>query len=804
MPAKHTHATSLVSARIFDSLQEFSDLEAKIEALSQTNTKAQGDAFEIFAEAYFNCQKIFQVVDHWPVGQVPLEIRVALNLPSDQKGIDGVIKNQAGESIPYQVKFRSGRSKLGYSEVASFLGVTEEARTRVLFTNANEIAKDIAVRRGLIVICGYKLDQLSQKEINDISNWIFNKPVAHEPLKIAAHQRKAVSDVIEHLKEQSRAQLIMACGTGKTLVGQRVSEAINANSVVILVPTLTLVGQTLNSWITNTRLADSFDFFTVCSDLGRVDGFDDLIGDKSEFPFYISTTPGELREFLRRPSKRAKIVFCTYQSSHTLIEGSEGFQFDFGIFDEAHRIVGPKAKRFNLALSEENIRIRKRLFMTATPRVISMPNSSVKSQTEILGMNNVDLFGVKAHVLSFRKAVDEGLICPIKLLVAVITDDEISVDRLNRSKTLGNGIEFDSKWVALKIAVTKAINLVNAKKVITFHSRVKTAKQFSDSSEIGIGSELTGFKIAHVNGSQPGFQRSEMLRIFTEAERSLITNAQCLTEGIDIPAVDLIVFSDPKYSKVAITQALGRAMRKPKDQREKSVGYVLVPIYSKSLADSDLHEAAFREQFDTVMRVAISILEHSDSLTEESGAVKSTKTKRVFSLSQLGPSLEILTHSLELRKLIEGIKIEALPESAPALSWDQGYKLLLEFQRTYGDVRVPPTFRTIAGRDLGKWVLSVRKQLDKLSPIQIEKLEALKGWYWDMRDRKVDDWNRAFQALNAFHKEHGTTKIPSDFHDPTTNFKLATWVAGQRRSRKVLNSQQRKKLESFHDWFWRD
>src|SRR6516165_11585639 len=139
MPSKHANAGSLIKRGLYDDLHSFADLEQRISALGDENTKIVGDAFEVFIEAYLATNQKMQAETVWLVGQVPLDIRLKLNLPNDAKGIDGIFGTRTGSLVPYQVKFRSQRAYLTYTEIAPFLGLTERATDRIVFTNSNEL-----------------------------------------------------------------------------------------------------------------------------------------------------------------------------------------------------------------------------------------------------------------------------------------------------------------------------------------------------------------------------------------------------------------------------------------------------------------------------------------------------------------------------------------------------------------------------------------------------------------------------------------------------------------------------------------
>jgi hypothetical protein len=133
MPSKHFFAVPLIRRGLYDDLQSFGQLEERIRALGDENSKVVGDAFEIFVEGYLAIHQKLQADTVWLVGQLPLEVREKLNLPADAKGIDGVFRTRTGTLVPYQVKFRSQRRYLTFTEVAPFLGITERATDRVIF-----------------------------------------------------------------------------------------------------------------------------------------------------------------------------------------------------------------------------------------------------------------------------------------------------------------------------------------------------------------------------------------------------------------------------------------------------------------------------------------------------------------------------------------------------------------------------------------------------------------------------------------------------------------------------------------------
>ena len=276
-----------------------------------------------------------------------------------------------------------------------------------------------------------------------------------------------------------------------------------------------------------------------------------------------------------------KVIFSTYQSSPIVGKGAKGLPpIDVAIFDEAHKTTGLSGSAFGFALSDKNIRIRKRLFLTATPRHIDIRKRNKEGEFRVLSMDDESVYGPRAHTLSFAAAVKLGIICRYKVVISLIDKDMVDDFARKNGITLVKKDEVSARWMANLIAVQRAIEKVKAQKIITFHSRVKLAREFATDEPRGIAHHLKKFDVRHVNGAQSSADRSDTIRAFASSESGLLTNARCLTEGVNIPAVDMVAFVDPRQSRIDITQAVGRAMRKPRGKSKKTVGYVVVPLFA--------------------------------------------------------------------------------------------------------------------------------------------------------------------------------------------------------------------------------
>src|SRR5215471_8121036 len=266
MPSKHANAGLLIQRGLYDNLHSFAELEQRISALGDENSKAVGDAFEVFVEGYLATHQKLQTEAIWLVGQVPQGIRQQMNLPSDAKGIDGVFRTRTGSLVPYQVKFRSQRAYLAYTEIAPFLGLTERATDRIVFTNANELANDVKNRDAMRTVRGIDFDDLTEDDFTAISCWLREQPVPTSKLVPRPDQSEALTRISETLSKSDRAHVVMACGTGKTLVALWAAEALEPKTVLVLLPSLTLLQQTLDEWSRHNGWGRDFTYLCVCSD----------------------------------------------------------------------------------------------------------------------------------------------------------------------------------------------------------------------------------------------------------------------------------------------------------------------------------------------------------------------------------------------------------------------------------------------------------------------------------------------------------------------------------------------------------
>lgn len=417
-----------------------------------------------------------------------------------------------------------------------------------------------------------------------------------------AYQQEAINQTLKTFKSHDRTHIVMACGTGKTRVALWIAERLKAKNIVVFVPSLALIAQLMQEWLTATSWK-KVSCLALCSDDGITRGTDCVVVNPEDCDFPVTTDPKIVTEFLQRPILSVRVVFCTYHSSGILSKAVRECQpFDLGVFDEAHKTAGNN--HFSLALNNNEVAIQKRLFMTATPKHYDIRHKNEAEGKLRYSMDSETLYGPRAYTLSFRRAIELGVISDYKVMISVVHSAGDSEKDPSPEK----------KIVALRKAILKDPNI---SKVITFHRTIEEAVQFS--AQVKDSKTLPSFESLHISGLTPGGDRRTIMQKFKEMKKVTISNARCLTEGIDVPAVDMVGFLNQKKSKIDIIQAIGRAMRKSKG---KTHGYVFLPLFVANNAGETLEDAVLRADYGDIWDVVQALSEQDDNLQATIQALK--------------------------------------------------------------------------------------------------------------------------------------------------------------------------------------
>jgi superfamily II DNA or RNA helicase len=728
--------------------------------------------------------------------------------PGPDIGIDLVAQLEDGSLCAIQAKCIDESADIPKSQLDSFISAASPAvfahrlliaSTDGLSTNARRMLQDQHVIRVMrteleasITLWPASIDALGE-------------PVIQPKWDPRPHQREAINNVLAGFEKYDRGQMIMACGTGKTLTALWITEQLAPSTTLVLVPSLSLLSQTLSEWAQHTT--SPWPYICVCSDDTVNKNNDEPISTVDDFPFEVTTDPARIADFLDLGGR--KIIFSTYQSSAQVAAAIKDKQMtiDLAICDEAHRLTGKTDANYATILDNTKIPATKRLFMTATPRTYTptIKNKAEERGVDVTSMDDEHIYGPVLHTLSFGEAISRDLLSDYRVVIVGVTDPQVQelIDR-RELVTVNNDVDTDARTLAAHIGLAKATKDYNLTRTISFHSRISTAAKFAaDHAKIlewlpeghtPSGTTWTG----SISGAMNTGDRRRLLNQLSKDEpgrHALLTNARCLTEGVDVPSLDGVAFIDPRSSQVDIIQAVGRAIRKSESKR---TGTIVLPVLIPNTADiaNALDDSAFKP----IWAILNALKAHDENLGLKLSELRST-------LGRLDSTSE---QFLELR-LDLPIDIDSVvPNFADALavgiverstsSWDYMFGQLLAYVDAHGHAR-PPARKV--GRDwLSQWVAEQRYafSIGKLAKHRCRQLEALPGWTWDPLG---ESWHESFTLLQSFAAEFGHANVPTN---PRLyrGFGLASWVNVQRTKKKKgeLDAERVELLEKIPGWTW--
>ena len=690
-------------------------------------------------------------------------------------GTDLIAEDTEGKICAIQAKFYGEDSQVTKAHIDSFLSDSsrETIDYRLLIVTTDRIGKNAlsAIDGQEKPVFLYTLRNFNSSPI-DWPKSIFDHSAVRLPEKkiLRDHQAQAVEAITNTGAE--RGQLIMACGTGKTLTTLRAAEQIGAESVLVLLPSLLLLSKTVADWAQDS--VEDFTFLAVCSDASVTSKAEDGADPSAtHLGFPVTTDTKEIISFLNGNGR--KVIFSTYHSSPKIAEAfttSRIQPFDLIIADEAHRCAGKVSSEFATVLDDRAIPAKRRLFTTATPRIFSArTQAAAKAEAvTVASMDDESLFGRVLHHLSFSEAIgrETPLLSDYRVVVMGVSQKDVAaMIEARRLLDPGIGEILDARSLATQIGFAKAIKKYDLRRVISFHNRVANARNFSLSFKKLQGSERNAefdigeFEYSFVSGDMPAYERERELKKLAQTEKSartLVANARCLSEGVDVPSLDAVAFIEPRRSEVDIVQAVGRAIRKSPD---KSVGTIVIPIFIQPGASPDevLQDSSFKHVWGVVnaLRAHDATLGDTlDSLRTALGrgqSVDFSQTKIVLDLPLSMP--KNFAEALETR-LIETC-------SDP---WDEWYGRLITFIESNGHARVPSKYKTEDGAALGIWCDTQRTAFSngRLRKDRQEELDRLQeeGWVWSLTEARRQ---AAVSAIEDFYHEFGHSFVPDRYKD---------------------------------------
>ena len=549
-------------------------------------------------------------------------------------GIDLVAKTRdTNEYHAIQCKLYAQDYRVRKSEIDSFFTASGKRpfthRLIVASTNDWSVNADDALKDQQPPVTKIDLQTLEESQIDWSQYAPQQEPELHARKSLRPHQEAALADVTKGLQDADRGKLIMACGTGKTFVSLKVAETTGGSGkrILFMVPSLALLSQALTEWTQQSETPLSS--FAVCSDSDvgkrRTKNEDAVQTLVHELQYPATTNAKRLAEEMhkRHHESQMSVVFATYHSIKVISDAQREHglpEFDLVICDEAHRttgatFAGEDESNFVRVHSNEHVRASKRVYMTATPRIYGdvAQAKAKKEDIALCSMDDERLFGKELHVLTFSESVQRDLLVDYKVIVLTVDEAHISrslqtmLSDENNQLRVGDAAKIVGCWKALAkedqegelvddpspmqraVAFCQVIerkpsmrtHKVSSKEIAAqFESVVKTYQAQEDTQ-----SKLV-CKARHIDGSMNASEKGEQLAWLKASAPDntclILSNVRCLSEGVDVPALDAVLFLTPRNSQVDVVQSVGRVMRKSPGKKR---GYIILPVVIPSVVE---------------------------------------------------------------------------------------------------------------------------------------------------------------------------------------------------------------------------
>ncbi|MFE9400107.1 Helicase associated domain protein [Streptomyces flavidovirens] len=602
------------------------------------------------------------------------------------------------------------------------------------------------------------------------------RPDNKRPLR--PHQVRARDAAVRHLRRPgTRGLLVAATGTGKTLVAIRTADELGARLVLVVVPTLDLAAQTARAW----RADGHLEHMVIVSSMDA-DGHDDLYARRVRSTTSASglaalmSVVGEGEDQIP-----ALTVICTYDSLDK-IEGTQhaGYTvppFDLAIMDEAHRIAGRADKKWAVINDGTRIRAERRLYMTATPRSFTAPDLAGSANTSrprrphqgepdpdasANSMLNEAVYGKRIFDYPLAQAITDEVAADYRIVVPTVTGTELRT-RLNLptpATTGEDGPQDALRTTALHLAVLKTMAEHQLRRVLVFFHLVEDAKRFTRE----LGHTLRRLRqedpdafpglnpeLFFVHGEHQPAQRTDIFTRFDASKCAILANAKVISEGVDLPSVDAVVFADPTSSVTRCVQGLGRALRLDVSGKTASL---IVPVYVPPGADP---EDILGTAYEPVWAITTALASHDHRILERLPNKANRLPRETSSIIAHRWHFDFTVHPERIARAMDLISFN--PSRALSRTRREGLTSAQSFHDAYGHLDVPADHTDSVGFELGRFITTMREAYNaaRLDPDFTAELEAL-GMIWD---KHAAAWRARLTAAADYHRLHGHLAAPA-------------------------------------------
>ena len=603
---------------------------------SSHSLRNKGARFELLIKNWFLTTKLYSdnIKEIWLWDEFPYKNQFG----GSDSGIDLIIHNLEDEYLAIQCKFYKENTEISKSDVDTFIstsaklfeinGETKKFSGRIFISTTNKWSKKASdlIENQEIPVIRISLNELENSDVDWSKIYLGKngKEAKKASKTIRNHQKEARDSVNKYFKEHDRGKLIMACGTGKTFTSLKIAEnETNKDGFILfLVPSIALLGQTLREWTNDIDKDVNLYPICICSDSkisSKKSTNDDNITSVVDLALPATTDIDKIVNQLEKIKDKngMKVVFSTYQSIEVIAKAQEKIsaqdkdfgEFDLIICDEAHRTTGITLKNedesnFVKVHKNDFLKAKKRLYMTATPRLYddNSKSKAKESDTYLCSMDDKELYGEEIYRIGFGKAVENNLLTDYKVLILTLSSSQIPIGLQNIIANGEKEFNFDdatrligcinglSKQILDKEGIIKSTDPEPMKRAVAFCRDIKTSKRvtnsFNDYSEEYLSTlkeeakrKMVNIASKHIDGGMNALEREDLLSWLKEdgeeQECRILTNARCLSEGVDVPNLDSVLFLSAKNSQVDVVQSVGRVMRKAPN---KKYGYIIIPV----------------------------------------------------------------------------------------------------------------------------------------------------------------------------------------------------------------------------------
>lgn len=653
------------------------------------NKREQGTLFEKFTQKYLTISTVYKEIYEkvWLWQDFPYR-------DGADTGIDLVAKHKYEDKYTaIQCKFFEEGSTIHKSDIDSFISCSGKSFNidEKKYYFSNRMIVTTASHWGANVLSTIENQQIPTTRI-DFNDFLYDENIdwssftennidtlqyKTEKKSIRPHQKEAIENILKGFETADRGKLIMACGTGKTFTSLKLAETFGAGkNILFLAPSISLVSQNIKEWLSESSV--EIGCIPVCSDSSVGKKEEDSIDDSlSEFQYTASTNVDDFAaRYKSMPNNIMKVVFSTYQSIDVIYEGQKqcNFEFDLIICDEAHRTTGAKISdkdesHFTKIHNNNFIKGKKRIYMTATPKVFSenIKKKAEDSEVTLWSMDDEEVYGQELYRLSFGEAVENNLLSDYKVIILSVSQSYVHKYFQNNMNmgTLDDYGKIIGVWNALskhnlrdETNYTELNDPEPMKRAVVFTGTIKASKDFKDMVKEAStvfdyeAKGLVKLDIDHIDGKMPNIERNKKLHYLKEEPEEhtckILSNARCLSEGIDVPSLDAVVFLSPRSSMVDIVQSVGRVMRKSPN---KKYGYIILPIV---VPDDVAPEVALNDnkRYSVIWDVLQALRSHDDRFNNIVNSLKFNKRNErkiiVDHITDKDDGEIITTHDLNL------------------------------------------------------------------------------------------------------------------------------------------------------------